>query len=165
MELPGYLSVPTDGHVPLANGSVDGIYVDSSLERLTAERSLVSELARVARPGARMVLHPRLLTPGQLIDVLAPTSPLADGWRLDRVTVAVNTVNSVAHAAALAAAIRRNPAVVRRLMAHFFRTEPEATARALAPKIHIGEIDRWAGFATVAAGDSGFKKGGHLENS
>jgi hypothetical protein len=154
MELPGYLSVPTDGRVPLANDSVDGIYVDSSLERLTAERSLVTELARVARPGARMVLHPRLLTPGQLIDVLAQTSPLADGWRLDRVTLAVSTVDRSADAAALAAAIRRNPAVVRRMMAHF-RAEPEATAPAPAPKIHIGEIDRWAGFATVAAGQSG----------
>jgi hypothetical protein len=154
MELPGYLSVPTDGRVPVANGSVDGIYVDGSLERLTAERTLVSELARVARPGARMVLHPRLLAPGQLIDVLAPTSPLADGWRLDRVTVAVDTVNRAAHAAALAAAIRRNPAVVRRMMAHFLRAEPEAIAPALAPKIHSGEIDRWAGFATVAAGKS-----------
>jgi hypothetical protein len=151
MELPGYLSVPTDGRVPLANGSVDGIYVDGSLERLTGERSLVSELVRVARPGARMVLHPRLLTPGQLIDVLAQTSPLAEGWRLDRVTVAVDRA---ADAAALGAAIRRNPAVVRRMMAHLFRAEPEATAPALAPQIHIGEIDRWAGFAAVAAGES-----------
>ena len=154
MELPGYLSVPTDGRIPLANGSVDGIYVDSSLEHLTGNESLVTELARVARPGARMVLHPRLLTSGQLIDVLAQTSPLADGWRLDRVTLAVNTRVRAADPAALTAAIRRSPAVVRRMMAHF-RAEPEATAPALPPKIHIGEIDRWAGFATVAAGESG----------
>jgi hypothetical protein len=155
MELPGYLSVPTDGRVPLADGSVDGIYVDSSLERLTTARSLVSELARVARPGARMVLHPRLLTPRQLIDVLAQTSPLADGWRLDRVTLAVDTVEKATDAAALAAAIRRDPAVVRRMMAHLLRAEPQATAPALAPQIQIGEIDRWAGFATAAAGPSG----------
>jgi hypothetical protein len=153
MELPGYLRVPTDGLIPLANGSVDGIYVDSSLEHLTGNGSLVTELARVARPGARMVLHPRLLTPRQLVDVLAPTSPLADGWRLDRVTVAVNTGARAADTAALAAAIRRSPVIVRRMMAHF-RAEPEAAAPAPPPKITIGEIDRWAGFATVAAGES-----------
>lgn len=158
MELPGYLSVPTDGRVPLPNGSVDGIYVDSPLERLTGARSSLSELARVARPGARLVLHPRLLAPGQLIDVLAQTPPLADGWRLDRVTVAVSTLDRAADGAALAAATRRNPAVVRRMMAHL-RAEPDATAPALVPKINVGEIDRWPGFATVAAGQSGSARG------
>ena len=157
IELPGYLSVPTDGRIPLANGSVDGIDVDSPLEQLTGNQSLVTELARVARPGARMVLHPRLLTSGQLIDVLAQTSPLGDCWRLDRVTLAVTTGATAAVAAAVTAAIRRSPAVVRRMMAHL-RAEPEATASAPPPKIHIGEIDRWAGFVTVAAGESGFKK-------
>jgi hypothetical protein len=157
IELPGYLRVPTDGRIPLANGSVDGIYVDSPLEHLTGNQSLVTELARVARPGARMVLHPRLLTSGQLIDVLAQTSPLAHCWRLDRVTLAVTTGARAADATAVTAAIRRSPAVVRRMMAHL-RAEPEATAPAPPPKIHISEIDRWAGFATVAAGESGFKK-------
>jgi hypothetical protein len=157
IELPGYLRVPTDGRIPLANGSVDGIYVDSSLEHLTGNQSLVTELARVARPGARMVLHPRLLTSEQLVDVLAQTSPLADGWRLDRVTLAVTTGARAADAGAVTAAIRRGPAVVRRMMAHL-RAEAAATAPAPPPKIHIGEIDRWAGFAIVAAGESGFKK-------
>jgi hypothetical protein len=163
MELPGYLSVPTDGRIPLANGSVDGIYVDSSLEHLTGNQSLVTELARVARPGARMVLHPRLLTSGHLIDVLAQTSPLAHGWRLDRVTLAVNAGARAGDAAALTAAIRRSPAVVRRMMVHLC-AEREATAPAPPPKILVGEIDRWAGFATAAPGESGSKEGGLLKN-
>jgi hypothetical protein len=154
MNLPGYLRVPIDGRIPLANGSVDGIYVDSSLERLTGDEGLVTELARVARRGARMVLHPGLLTAGQLIDVLTQTSPLADAWRLDRVTIAVNAGSRAADGASLVAAIRRSPAVVRRVMAHL-RAEPEATAPAPPAKIQIGEIDRWAGFVAVAAGESG----------
>jgi hypothetical protein len=147
--LPGYLGVPTDGRVPLADHVVDGIYVDSSLERLVTDAFLAKELHRVAKPGARMVLHPRLVTAGQMLDVLGQNSQVARGWQLDRVTVVPNGALELRDACGLVEILHRRPTVVRRIMAHL-HAATDGEARRDQPVVSVGEIDRWDGFVAVA---------------
>lgn len=146
--LPGYRNVPDDGPLPLAAHTVDGIYVDDGVDRVLQDPGLAQELRRVAKPRARLVLHPHLATAAQIASLLEGTSTLASGWRLERLVVTMNGVSHPADHAALIDMVRRRPLAIRRLMAHFRATGGAATASA-PPVLDVGGADDWAGF-TVA---------------
>jgi hypothetical protein len=109
---------------------------------------LAQDLRRVAKPHARLVLHPHLATAAQIASLLDGTSALAAGWRLERVVVTMNGACRPADHAALIDIVRRRPLAIRRLMAHFRVAGAAATASA-PPALDVGGTDDWAGFTVV----------------
>ncbi len=82
-------------HLPLAGGSVDAVFAAGIIHHLPDSESGLAELARITRPGGRLVLfHPsgRAALAARHGHVLAPDEPLAEpllraatartGWQL-----------------------------------------------------------------------------------
>ena len=149
--LPGYRHVADDGPVPLPERAVDGIYVDGTLDRLTEDPTLAQELHRVVKPGAAMVLHPRLVTARQIVDLLLHPSHWARGWRLNRVTLALNLDVGPYDGDRLRALVCRRPSLVRRVMAQL-RAVTTDELQLVLPTIAVGDMDGWSGFTLLPSG-------------
>ena len=151
-DLPGYLPVPHAGPVPLADDTVDGIYIADSLERLAREPLLAKELHRVAKPGARMVLHPRRIGVQDMLALIGRAAVGAGGWRLAQVTFAADQRLEAGAGVDLAELVRRYPATLRGMLIHLRATKPghdSAATEPSPPKIVFSNLDRWAGFSKV----------------